>query len=326
LTSLPHRVQSAGQWNKTSEFPNMDLPESVAAIGERLSETGAIVTDPQLLHGADVFAAERDRIFMRRWVAVDHQTRLDGDRCYLRFDSATRSFLVTRDEEGGLHALRNVCLHAGYPICDAEGGPAERLICPYHGWEFSLKGRLVEPDLSARIDPARLQLASYPVAIHDGLIFVDPSSPAVAGESATVPVADGAVPEWLAESNVTARSRYSTNWNWKLALQFVKSSPHLFADELDDDANCVAFGPLSLMMVQPQQAALLRVIPKSAERTDIQLVRMEPKGASPSTPAADGADRVADGLQQAGDAEAVARTSELDRQFLAWYWSLMAAE
>ena len=72
----------------------MDLPESVAAIGERLGGTGAIVADPQLLHGADVFAAERDRIFLRPWVAVDHQTRLDGDGCYFRFDAATRSLLV----------------------------------------------------------------------------------------------------------------------------------------------------------------------------------------------------------------------------------------
>ena len=304
----------------------MDLPESVAAIGERLGGTGAIVADPQLLHGADVFAAERDRIFLRRWVAVDHQTRLDGDGCYFRFDAATRSLLVTRTADGGLHALRNVCIHAGYPVCEDEGGTAARLICPYHGWEFELDGRLVEPNLSARIDPARLRLASHPVCVHDGLIFVDPSGAAVAGEAAVDPVAAGVVPEWLAEGSVTGRSRYTTNWNWKLALQFLKASPHLFADDPDDGATCVVFGPLSLMMVQPQQAALLRVIPKSAERTDIQLVRMEAKGAPPSTPVADGPDRVADGLQRAGDAEAVARSSELDRKFFAWYWSLMSTD
>jgi hypothetical protein len=78
--------------------------------------------------------------------------------------------------------------------------------------------------------------------------------------------------------------------------------------------------------VQPQHAALLRVIPKSAVRTDIQLVRMEAKGAPTSTPVADGPDRVADALERAGDAEAVARSVELDRLFLAWYWSLMSPD
>jgi len=301
----------------------MDLPESVAAIAERLDGTGAIVADPQLLNGADVFASERDRLFMRPWIAVDHQTRLDEDGRYFRFDAATRSILVTRAADGGLHALRNVCIHAGYPVCEAEEGPAERLVCPYHGWEFALDGRLVEPDLSARIDPSRLRLASYPVCVRDGLIFVDLSGAAEPPEAAAQPVAAAAIPGWLAEAGVTQRTRYSTNWNWKLALQLLKSSPHLLFDQ-PGDASCTVFGPLSLMMVQPQQAALLRVIPKSAERTDIQLIRMAPRGA-PCPPAApDGADRMADGLREAGDADAVARSTELDRRFFAWYWSLMS--
>lgn len=306
----------------------MDLPESVTAIGERLGEAGAILADPQLLSGPDVFAAERDRIFMRRWIAVDHHTRLQGDCSYLRFEAATRSLVVTRDEEGGLHALRNVCLHAGYPICDAEGGPAERLICPYHGWEFSLKGRLLEPDLSARIDPARLQLASFPVCIRDGLIFVDPSpsSPAAAGASPAAPAVNGSVPGWLTEGEVTARSRCSTNRNWKLALQFLKSSAELLADDPSEGGDWVIFGPLSLMMVQPRRAVLVRVVPKSAERTDIELVRMEPGRGRADAPAAIGADRLADALQQSGNGDALAQPSELDRAFFTWYWSLMSAE
>jgi nitrite reductase/ring-hydroxylating ferredoxin subunit len=304
----------------------MDLPESVAAIGERLGGTGTIVADPQLLHGADVFAAERDRIFLRPWVAVDHQSRLDGNGCYFRFDAATRSLLVTRADDGHLHALRNVCIHAGYPVCEDEGGEAARLVCPYHGWEFTLDGRLVEPDLSARIDPARLRLASHPVCVRDGLIFVDPSGTTVVGEAVAAPVAAGIVPEWLAKGGVTSRGRYTINWNWKVALQFLKSSPGLFAGDPGDSVDCLILGPLSLMMVQPQQATLVRVIPKSAERTDIQLVRMEARGAPPSAPAADGPDRVGDSLRRAGGAEAVAQSPQFDRQFFVWYWSLMSSD
>jgi nitrite reductase/ring-hydroxylating ferredoxin subunit len=299
----------------------MDLPDSVAAIGERLGGDGAIAVDPQLLNGADVFAAERKRLFLRPWVAVDHQSRIEERGRYVRFDAATRSILLTRDTDGSLRALRNVCIHAGYPVCDAEEGPADRLVCPYHGWEFAADGRLVEPDLSSRIDPARLRLASHPVCVQDGLIFVDPSTPAASSDTAeAAPIAPGAVPTWLAAGNVTRRARYSTNWNWKLALQFVKSSPHLFCDDASD-GDLVAFGPLSLMLVQPDHAALLRVIPKSAAHTDIQLTRMSAQGSA----AEDDPDRVADGLRVAGDAEAVARTAALDREFFGWYWSLMSA-
>src|SRR5262245_40290527 len=139
----------------------MDLPVSVSALGEQLCGAGEIGPDPALFHSPDVFAAERERIFVRPWMAVDHQTRLSEDDHYFRFDVATRSMILSRESGGRLHALRNVCIHAGYPLCDAEEGAAERLICPYHGWEYTLDGRLVEPELSSRIDPARLRLPSY---------------------------------------------------------------------------------------------------------------------------------------------------------------------
>ena len=300
----------------------MDLPDSIATIGTQLGRDETIVVDPQLLSGADVFAAERQRLFLRPWAAVDHQSRIGEPGRYVKFDAATRSVLLTRDAEGHLRALRNVCIHAGYPVCEAEEGPADRLVCPYHGWEFAADGRLLEPDLSARIDPARLRLASHPVCIQDGLIFVDLSrAAAISDEDEDPPMIPGAVPDWLADANVTGRRRYGTEWNWKLALQFIRSSPHLFYDDLGDD-DFIEFGPLSLMLVQPDRATLLRVIPKSAARTDLQLIHLAPQDA----PQEDEPDRIAEGLREAGDAETVAAKAQLDRAFFAWYWPLMSAD
>jgi nitrite reductase/ring-hydroxylating ferredoxin subunit len=296
----------------------MDLPDSVAAIGERLGSHDAIVADAQLFEGADVFAAERERLFMRPWIAVDHASRIAEPARFFRFEAATRSFLVTRDAEGRLFALRNVCIHAGYPVCEAEDGPAERLVCPYHGWEFAADGRLVEPDLRARIDPARLRLASHPVCVRDGLVMVDPSQPAAAGGAdGALPAPAGGVPDWLAVGRVTRRARYSTEWNWKPVLHFVKSSPQLFCDDAGGD-DFIAFGPLSLMLAEPHQATLVRVVPRSAARTEIQLVRMAPPDAAETN----GSDRLAEALPQAG---AAAPPAGLDREFFAWYWSLMSA-
>ena len=108
-------------------------------------------------------------------MALDHETRLSGRSRWFRCDAGPRSILVTRDSGGSLRALRNVCLHAGYPVGDAQEGTGERLMCPYHGWEYSLEGRLVEPELSSRIDPSRLRLPSYPIRIVNGLMFLDPA-------------------------------------------------------------------------------------------------------------------------------------------------------
>src|SRR5262249_8409510 len=178
----------------------MDLPDSVAALGEQLRGADEVVPDPALLCEAEVFAAERDRIFARSLLAVDHATRLSEDGRYFRCDAAPRSMILARDKGGRLHALSNLCLHAGYPICDAEEGSGERLICPYHGWEYTFDGRLVEPNLSARIDSLRLQVMRYPVWVRNGLIFVDPS-----GKTDAVDKPNGSAPTWLATPSVERR-------------------------------------------------------------------------------------------------------------------------
>jgi nitrite reductase/ring-hydroxylating ferredoxin subunit len=291
----------------------MDLPASVAALADRLGRDGDFAADPELLSSPEVLAAERQRIFMQPLIAVDHASRLAEDGRFFRVDAAGRSLLVTRDATGVLYALRNVCLHAGYPVCEAEDGPAERLVCPYHGWEYTPDGRLVEPDLSARVDPARLQLTRYAVAVRDGLIYVD-----LSGGPGSSPPTRTALPGWLAGAAVCRRARWSMTWNWKLTLQFLKSSPQLFFDDAAAE-DWHAMGPLSLVLLRPERAALVNVIPKFAGHTDFQLVEMAAAG----TPVTDmaSADRIRGALDRAtGDG-----LPSLDRSFLSWYWSLMSA-
>ncbi len=298
----------------------MDLPASVAALGEQLGGAGQIAPDPALFQATDVFAAERERIFLRPWVAVDHATRLDQDSHYFRFDAATRSMLVTRDSGGRLHALRNVCIHAGYPVCDAQEGAAEMLVCPYHGWEYTLDGRLVEPAFASRTDRSRLRLTSYPVCVSNGLIFVDLSG----GQTSEENIA-GPLPTWLSRARVTKRTQFSTTWNWKFVLHFFRSHPELCFDDPGDadDERCIEFGPLDWMVVRSQQAALLRVIPRFAERTDFQLIRLIARALPEANGPVDGANSVAEALRRSGEANAGNWSSRLDRRFFSWYWPLM---
>ena len=294
----------------------MDLPASVTALGEQLSGASEIVPDPALFSEAGVVAAERERIFTRPWIAADHATRLAEDGRYFRFDSDSRSIIVTRDRQGHLHALRNVCIHAGYPVCDAEDGSAERLMCPYHGWEYALDGRLVEPELSSRIDPSRLRLTSYPVCVRDGLLFVAPSVGPASDESIA-----GPLPAWLADGTVTRRECHNTTWNWKFLVNFLRSRmPLLFGDRSDGQDSCLEFGPLSRILVNSERVVLLRVIPRFAERTDLQLIEIAAADAPLETASPAGDDPMAEELRRAG----APSPSELDREFFSWYWSLMS--
>jgi hypothetical protein len=77
------------------------------------------------------------------------------------------------------------------------------------------------------------------------------------------------------------------------------------------------FGPLSLVLVREDRAALLRVVPKFARQTDLQLIELAAAGASPSAAASDEEDGIAQLLRRTPAAV-------LDRAFFAWYWPLLS--
>ena len=119
---------------------------------------------------------------------------------------------------------------------------------------------------------------------------------------------------------MTRRVRWSTAWNWKFALQFLKSSPQLFFDDVEAQESWHTFGPLSLILIRPRRAALLHVVPKFAGQTDFQLVEMAAADA-PSPAVVE--DRFGEGLRRAAEHDP---RSSLDRDFFAWYWSAMSAD
>jgi nitrite reductase/ring-hydroxylating ferredoxin subunit len=299
---------------KFSSGPAMDLPASVIALGEQLRANSEIALDPALLQDANVFAAERERIFFRPFIAVDHENRLAGEVSFFRCDAAPRGLVVTREAAGRLHALRNICLHAGYPVCEEEVGAGERLVCLYHGWEYTLDGRLVEPELSSRIDPARLRLLEYPLEVCNGLILVDPSGKSGAGGRYAE-----LLPAWLASAKVTGRTKHSTTWNWKFARQFLQSSPGLFFADAPETR--VEFGPLCFMLTQAQRALLFRIVPRFAEQTDFYVIEMIAEEARVSDASAADPDVLASGLRDADTASAW-----FDRILAEWYWLLMSAD
>lgn len=50
--------------------------------------------------------------------------------------------IVTRDEDGEIHALVNRCAHKGALVCLGERGHGRQLTCVYHAWSYDLRGRL----------------------------------------------------------------------------------------------------------------------------------------------------------------------------------------
>ncbi|HEY9664728.1 MAG TPA: aromatic ring-hydroxylating dioxygenase subunit alpha [Allocoleopsis sp.] len=88
-----------------------------------------------------------------------------------------RSFAIYRDSQGQVHALENACPHKGIELHlgKVEG---DRIVCPYHGWEFDSNGQCVNiPYFPKEQKLPCANAPSYPVQEKYGIIWVFPGDP-----------------------------------------------------------------------------------------------------------------------------------------------------
>ena len=89
--------------------------------------------------------------------------------------------IITRDEDGGIHAMVNRCAHKGALVCLKEKGNARALTCIYHAWSYDLRGRLTgvafrnglkgKGGLGEDFDPDQHGLERLRVETFCGLVF-----------------------------------------------------------------------------------------------------------------------------------------------------------
>lgn len=89
------------------------------------------------------FRLERERIFRVQPQAVVHTSELPEPGAFLVRDFAGLPVLFTRDADGQVHALLNVCRHRGSRLVAETSGCKRRFSCPYHAWTYDNRGALV---------------------------------------------------------------------------------------------------------------------------------------------------------------------------------------
>lgn len=129
----------------------------------------AFYTEPGAL------AFERTAVFARSWQLVAHVSQLAGSGDHVVTDIAGVPLVLVRGEDGVLRALHNVCRHRAGPLAECDGRGARALRCRYHGWTYTLDGRLhraTEMGGVPDFDPAGIRLPEARVATWRGLVFV----------------------------------------------------------------------------------------------------------------------------------------------------------
>ncbi len=145
-------------------------------------EPGVTRIPYRLYADREILALEQQRIFrgpVWNFLCLEIDIPEGGD-----FKTSTVGevpVIITRDEDGGIHAMVNRCAHKGALVCLKEKGNAKALTCIYHAWSYDLRGRLTgvafrnglkgKGGLGEDFDPDQHGLERLRVETFCGLVF-----------------------------------------------------------------------------------------------------------------------------------------------------------
>lgn len=191
------------------------LRTEINRFNENADVTDAYTPPASWYRDSEFLNLEKRSVFLKEWVFAGHLSDLKEQGEYFTGNIADRPFIVLKDSDQ-IKAYFNVCSHHG--TCVARGkGKTERLVCPYHGWQYNLEGHLKKiPKAGAilNIHQKGMNLKEIPVHIAGSFIFLF--------------LGDGETPEFsqkLTEHferplynnlNFIKRVEYEINCNWKV--------------------------------------------------------------------------------------------------------------
>jgi phenylpropionate dioxygenase-like ring-hydroxylating dioxygenase large terminal subunit len=154
-------------------------------------------------------------------VAALATSELAGPGDFVTVELAGVPIVVTRDRDGHVHAMRNVCAHRGATVETRASGSARIFSCGFHGWSYELDGslRAVADAGLYSTEPCTRGLRRLACEERHGIIWVTPDADAPI-ESVSAWLGDG-VDDLLTELGLGemvhhATTDYDLRCNWKL--------------------------------------------------------------------------------------------------------------
>ena len=193
------------------------LAQSLAPFGESRMLPPAAYVDPA------VFEWEQRHMFGGGWVCAGRNDQVAAPGDMHAEPVGAGSVLLTRAEDGVLHAFANTCRHRGHELLPCGASAQQKvIICPYHSWTYALNG-----DLRAAAGfkhrpgfvTAEWGLVELPVAEWHGLVFVDESRQAEPLAAGLGSLDELIAPYELERLVVAGQHTYDAAANWKILTE-----------------------------------------------------------------------------------------------------------
>ena len=129
-----------------------------------------------------IYALEQEKIFrgpVWHYLCLETEVRQSGDIKTTWLGQTP--IIVTRDQDGAVHAMVNRCAHKGALVCLKDRDNKPSLTCVYHAWNYGLDGQLKtvafqdgirgKGGMPADFDPAHHRLEPLRVQVYCGMVF-----------------------------------------------------------------------------------------------------------------------------------------------------------
>ncbi|KMY55482.1 (2Fe-2S)-binding protein [Bacillus sp. FJAT-27231] len=122
----------------------------------------------------EVFEEERQKIFLKSWVLAGHVSQVERKGDFFTFEIAGESIIISRDQDGELHAFYNICPHRGAKVERSKEGNKKIFMCSYHGWTFHLDGKLNKaPNFKTTDLGEHSCMTPVKLAVYQSMIFIN---------------------------------------------------------------------------------------------------------------------------------------------------------
>ncbi|MEM7359413.1 MAG: aromatic ring-hydroxylating dioxygenase subunit alpha [Pseudomonadota bacterium] len=199
-----------------------DTPQLLAEMVAAQRQKPGYAMDAYFYRSHITYQNELQRLLLRSWIYVAHVSEVSNTGDYVLFEMGEDSIIITRDQQGEIRGLQNICRHRGSRVCEATSGRRKTFVCPYHGWSYNLDGSLRPPrdmEVLEGFDRTEFNLLPVAVEVVNGLIFINADLNAASISNALESIAQPLGAYQLENAKIAHQQTYQVNANWKLCLE-----------------------------------------------------------------------------------------------------------
>jgi len=142
---------------------------------QALPRESAHAMPAQFYTSSEFLNLETETVLRREWLCLGHVGEVSQPGDYFTTDMLDEQLLVTKDSQGIVRVLSNVCRHRGNRVAEGSGN-SQRFVCQYHTWSYDGTGALLSAPLMHKrpgFDKSNCGLPEFTSEIWNGWIFVN---------------------------------------------------------------------------------------------------------------------------------------------------------